>query len=259
MPGDTLQARRHRQREHRRSTKAGSLCPATPMTARLARGCGFALNEGREFMPGDTPSRDHRLPSASSAQRRPGVYARRHLPLRDHLRGQTVRSTKAGSLCPATPEVPGGGMSTAGHAQRRPGVYARRHSPRGRVRASDVARSTKAGSLCPATPGNWVPSPSSVISAQRRPGVYARRHLPETAWIRGRTRRSTKAGSLCPATLARGAVAAEPSADAQRRPGVYARRHTMTARLARDCCFALNEGREFMPGDTGCSRNSPTA
>ena len=160
-----------------RSTKAGSLSPATPAegtsvprrTAGAQRRPGayprrhtiliahraprmFPLNEGRELIPGDTGARG-----------------------RDRIPGR-ARSTKAGSLSPATPEKVTFRVALVDDAQRRPGAYPRRHNRAAALGPSTVPRSTKAGSLSPATP----PRPLDAA-------------LPLLG-------RSTKAGSLSPAT-----------------------------------------------------------
>ena len=112
-----------------RSTKAGALTPATlprpPAPASTLR----SLNKGRGSHPGDTRQNDALPICFRCAQQRPGLSPRRHYP--DHLAQaqRTQRSTKAGALTPATPDLDAGAA---------------------RVRV----RSTKAGALTPATRGS---------------------------------------------------------------------------------------------------------
>ena len=176
-------------------------------------------------MPGDTVFVAIAVFWGGCAQRRPGVYARRHPFGAFGHRQPHDRSTKAGSLCPATQAPYSPHRNELSTAQRRPGVYARRHRRHGQQPAPQDVRSTKAGSLCPATPAPPALHTAQAPFAQRRPGVYARRHRRVDAVVAQQILRSTKAGSLCPATPSsgRGRRAADPP---------------------------LNEGREFMPGDT---------
>ena len=238
-----------------RSTKAGSLSPATPAppprserprcrplnegrelipgdtrsASRAPTGTN-ALNEGRELIPGDTRPRAATAAAADAAQRRPGAYPRRHawrtcwsaaptttlnegrelIPGDTHLVGHrrvapVNRSTKAGSLSPATPASSLSSLLIAWSAQRRPGAYP------------------------PATPAASRGIPYACSTAQRRPGAYPRRHA-----------------ALVDST------AMTPSA--QRRPGAYPRRHPGASRRGIPRGAALNEGRELIPGDTGAGR-----
>ena len=113
-----------------RSTKAGTVVPATPTDGQVpaADGSG-ALNEGRDRSPGDT---------------RGAKTARRH--------GGGARSTKAGTVVPATPEqgspLAYGGPDPLNEGRdRSPGDT--RIAPHNGIRVRH--RSTKAGTVVPAT------------------------------------------------------------------------------------------------------------
>ena len=138
-----------------RSTKAGTVIPATLLRAsRRTRKMWRALNEGRDRNPGNTSrsghhNRAHRTTLNEGRDRNPGDTISELAP----ARGLAVhdRSTKAGTVIPATPQ---------------PG-----HSSTTRIRRQ--VRSTKAGTVIPATPRRGSARrapPLRELDAQRRPG-----------------------------------------------------------------------------------------
>ena len=265
-----------------------------------------ALNEGRELIPGDTPGFTLSRYNAFSAQRRPGAYPRRHRVTSGEGSDVEARSTKAGSLSPATRRfgcrprcrcrtlnegrelIPGdtrrvlppqpfpcerstkaGSLSpathardiaqstTADHAQRRPGAYPRRHGlADGPARGQQIARSTKAGSLSPATRPKAAKIATGLETAQRRPGAYPRRHgrVPAAAVLRRRPLNEGR--ELIPGDTSRNIQTTASPSIAQRRPGAYPRRHAATSCTRGRCASSLNEGRELIPGDTCEGRRS---
>ena len=172
LPSSSWQLNEGRDRnpgEACRSTKAGTVIPATPrFDAGTSEGREIchgapALNEGRDRNPGDTASQ----------------------PLRRRDRGESsqIRSTKAGTVIPATPE------------------------PLRVAVVVGAARSTKAGTVIPATrPGSRTLCTRTVIPRQT-PATFAGRRGGGSL-NEGRDRnpatqasRSTKAGTVIPATL----------------------------------------------------------
>ena len=199
----------------KRSTKAGTSAPATPVTSRSGPPTS-SLKAGRSWpdrvhrtssaqrRPGRQPRRHHgptspdRRNYVPAAQRRPGRQPRRHDPPSPRSRGGT-------SL-----DVSPGDTSTSDRSDQRvrPGMplnEGRDVSPGDTcpvdhvVLATWCARSTKAGTSAPATPGD-------VVFGQRPGG------------------RSTKAGTSAPATRRTSATNRQPPR-AQRRPGRQPRRH----------------------------------
>ena len=209
----------------RRSTKAGSLSPATPVAVPAA----LVAPSRAQRRPGAYPRRHLAIDAAAlslhGAQRRPGAYPRRHSANSDAEESRQGRSTKAGSLSPATQD---GWLSCH--------VWL-------------MGRSTKAGSLSPATP---IKSP--LASSPSSPLNEGRELIPGDTSVRGRVRWSPRplneGRELIP-----GDTSVRPNAErwcrsAQRRPGAYPRRHLANSRRQGCAGSALNEGRELIPGDT---------
>ena len=192
-----------------RDRSPGDTCDAIYPTSALR----CSLNEGRDRSPGDTWER-HRTratparPLNEGRDRSPGDTGP-YLPVHHVV---AVRSTKAGTVVPATP-VPSvtslpDVVRLADGRRQRPLNEGRDRSPgdtTGEIVedvvgqwAPAIVRSTKAGTVVPAT----------------RPGQRRIRPHPHAP-------RSTKAGTVVPATQHRGAQTGVDTAMqvAQRRPG----------------------------------------
>ena len=283
IPGDTWLRLRGRGAARRRSTKAGSLSPATPRALGARWPPAAPLNEGRELIPGDTVGFPSNSLARTYAQRRPGAYPRRHVARGSRHVGAHPAQRRPGAYPRRHAIVRGSAKERADHAQRRPGAYPRRHLHR-RV---------------------W---PLIPRRAQRRPGAYPRRHRtrrrsreapgrtlnegrelipgdtsrrcrwaiqgrplnegrelipgdtnPETRHTRHTRHRSTKAGSLSPATPVRWRRNTLADRTAQRRPGAYPRRHaTFARRSARSAAAQRRPGayprRHVCCRASGCRR-----
>ena len=271
-----------------RSTKAGSLSPATH--ERPAHGVnhhGVRSTKAGSLSPATLHALPFRVPSGSFAQRKPGAYPRRHASVRARPRWPWPSLNEGRELIPGDTRlerrvvlngrealnegrelIPGDTGSTPAARRRRQRTLNEGRElipgdtrPALRPAGPGEQRSTKAGSLSPAT------------RRPRRPRGFL-------------DRRSTKAGSLSPATprtrplghAAQEVAQRRPGAyprrhhpseanaaafmlSAQRRPGAYPRRHSSTLPGEFEP-LSLNEGRELIPGDTSYTlirRSTPGA
>ena len=135
-----------------RSTKAGAETPATPPL----RGLDTDIDGPAQRRPGLKPRLHPAVCGGEGggalAQRRPGLKPRLHDANHHFLRGELLRSTKAGAETPATPLA------------------------QPQIAALSRTRSTKAGAETPATLVSTVWPQSALKDAQRRPGLKPRLH-----------------------------------------------------------------------------------
>ena len=219
-----------------RSTKAGTVVPATP--ARIRRnghrylqcrstkaGTVVPATQGTRIRHGQRARSSRSTKAGTVVPATQGYSAR-------HGAGSGSRSTKAGTVVPATPEKDG--RSTSGARRyllplnegrdRSPGDTLGSARRRDRVAAASwYMRSTKAGTVVPAT------HPAR---------LDAGRALHRQA-------RSTKAGTVVPATLDLAHLSARSPSPGDTRS---------TCRPDPPGAGALNEGRDRSPGDTRCAR-----
>ena len=235
----------------RRSTKAGTEAPATPISSWM----GWDISVSAQQRPGPKPRQHQHQDLAGPRDRRRSTKAGTEAPATPELESPRarpgLRSTKAGTEAPATlvvdlaPDVEGVG------AQQRPGPKPRQHSelpadhatdnvlaqqrpgPKPRQHGSELAglvlgpeRSTKAGTEAPATQSGADNTPAGTNRAQQRPGPKPRQHVDSASGAARHPRRSTKAGTEAPATpSAPAATATLALGVAQQRPGPKPRQH----------------------------------
>ena len=135
IPGDTGQPGHHQHVGRARSTKAGSLSPATRVAALQSICQPLSLNEGRELIPGDTSYGN----MGEKPPKNPLNEGRELIPGDTSGRGSQAGRRRC-ALNEGRELIPGDTSSrlrlvcTAMSAQRRPGAYPRRHRRRVRRR-----------------------------------------------------------------------------------------------------------------------------